>query len=249
MRKGFLIFIAVFLLFLLISLAVYFLFLKKSKETISQKPFDKRSEIAWNALGERVDVIKTEGYPENLLEFLDTLHGKERYEWGQDRDRTFLYLNTQFPDERGSVLYAIYVSYSFYLEEIEALELDKSRTNWEKLQKREEIRDHFFRGKLKEHIFPNHPSQKPLEFLYYAEDYCQKHPTTFAAERRRHLRKKRKELYNKNLLEIKKWEDDSFQRKILNLIFQREINLMTEYEKNRFIGMKLIEVTDGDFWN
>jgi hypothetical protein len=249
MRKRNVIFIVVFLLLLTISLIVYFLFLKKSKDLARPKSTDSRSEIIWKLSNERTEVIESGGYPKPLRDYLDTLYGKERFEWDGDRDQTLLHITAQYPDERGSVLFALYVAYTMYLEDAEALELDKSRSNWEKLEKRNQIRDHYFHGKLGDILFPPHPSQKPLEFLYYAEDYIEKHPYTYAAERKRHFQKKRNQIYSDAPLDIRRWEDVTFQKKILSLIFQREMSLMTELEKSQFLESKLREEEDGHFWN
>ncbi len=196
-----------------------------------------------------MDVLQTGGYPEPLLEFLETVRGKERYEWRSDRDQTFSYLNRLYPDERGSVLYAIYVAYAFYLEDLEALQLDSSRTNWEKWAKRTQLREHYFKGKLKEILFPYHPSEKSLEFLYYAEDYIQKNPLSYGYERKRHLTKKRNQMYSADFYEIRKWEDRKFQTKILSLIYAREMQIMAEYERSNFLKSKMRELEDEHFWN
>lgn len=216
---------------------------------ISKPAYDAHSEVVWKALQDRMEVLTKEGYPEPLLEYLDTLRGKERYEWGNDRNETFLRINQQYPDERGSVLYAIYVSYSFYLEDLEALQLDTSRTNWEKWEKREQLRSHFFPGKLREILFPFHSSQKPLELIFFAEDLQKKHPQTYGSERKRILSGKRKELYASDPLEIKKWEDSKFQRKILELIYERELSVMTTFERSNFLEAKLRDLEEDHFWN
>lgn len=249
MKKRNVIFIGVFLLLLVISIIVYFLFRKNQKDLISNKSYDARSEVVWNSLHDRMEVITKGGYPEPLLEYLDTLRGKERYEWGNDRNQTFLHINQQYPDERGSVLYAIYVSYSFYLEDLEALQLDTSRTNWEKWEKREQLRSHFFPGKLRKFLFPFHPSQKPLELIYYAEDYQKKHPQTYGSERKRILADKRKQLYASDPLEFKNWEDSKFQRNILQIIYERELSVMSTFEKANFLEAKLRDWEEDHFWN
>jgi hypothetical protein len=210
---------------------------------------DTKSEIAWKSLNDRIEAIQTGGYPTPIRQYLDEIHGKERFEWGNDRDQTYNYIRKQYPDERSSVLYALYVAYSFYLEDIEALELDSSRTGYEKMKKREEIRDHFFRGKLKEIIFPPHPSQKVEEFVLFAEDYVQKQPLTFSNERKRKFQMIRNEIFKSDSYEARKWETTKTKKQILTLIFQKELSLMGDIEKTHFLEAKLREEEAGHFWN
>ena len=249
MNKRNVIFIVVILLLLSISTIVYFLFIKKKADFASKKTYDPRSEITWNLLKEKSDILKNSDFPNPLKEYLDLLHGKERYEWNSDKEITFQKINAEFPGERGAILYAVYVSYSFYLEELEILEKESAYTNWEKWEKRKDLRGHYFPGQLKDILFPDHPSQKVQELLFYVEDYVQKNPGTFASERLRIFKKKRNDLYANHLIEIRQWEDKSFHKKLIHLIYSRELSVMSDYEKSDFLGRKLQADEADDFWN
>ncbi|TGN20849.1 hypothetical protein [Leptospira idonii] len=205
--------------------------------------------ILWKQIESRPEILKSQGYPENLKDFLDELSGKEKYEWGGDRQATYDHLILHFPGEISSVLYAIFTAYSEFKNEVAELEKKEELSSWEKLEKTNLLRNYFFPKPIQEILFPFHPSQKTVEFFYYSEDYVRKNPYTFARERKKHLGKKRTELYGKSAREISQWEDDAFREKILSLIYEREMESMNEIEKQQFTERIKRDEKEGDFWN
>jgi len=249
MNKRKLIFFILLILLVFISFTVYFLFFKNRGPLPGKKPFDSGSEVIWNQLSSRPDLLLTEDYPSDLKNFLDELFGKETYEWGADRSRTYDYLVLHFPGERSSVLYAIYVAYANYRDEIGKWEKDPNLNSWEKQEKILKIRNQFFPEGIKEILFPYHPSQVAQSFLYYTENYVQKNPYKFSKERKSHLLKKRQNLYGEQLHEIAKWENPNLKLTITKMIYARELEVMNPLEKEIFLQRVLSDESHADFWN
>ncbi|WP_167837215.1 hypothetical protein [Leptospira kobayashii] len=249
MNKRKLIFFILLILLVFISFTVYFLFFKNDALLRSKKPFDSGSEVTWKQLSDRPDLLLTEDYPSDLKNFLDELFGKETYEWGADRSVTYDYLVLHYPGERASVLYAIYVAYANYRDEIAKWEKDPNLNSWEKQEKILQIRNDFFPKGIKEILFPYHPSQTAQSFLYYTENYVQKNPYKYSKERKSHLLKKRQSLYGEQLHEIAKWENQNLKIAITKMIYARELEVMNSLEKEIFLQRILSDESHADFWN
>lgn len=239
--------ITILLSFLLGSL-VYILFLKKTNADPKESSFDSRSEIYWKRLQNRPEVLGSVGYPNDLRDFLETLRGKESFLWNGDRDQTYRYLLTEFPDERGHILYAVYVAYMNWKEKSKEIESSTSLTSYEKLTAVNRLKEEIFPGVIHQLIFPKHPTTPPTILVSYLEDYIQRNPYSYARERKRIFLRKKEELYQKEKWDIQTWESPNFYRQVVSLIYEREMKEMTEEEKTFYLTSK-IEELKSDFWN
>ena len=239
--------ISILLSFLLGGL-VYILFLKKNKEDTKESSYDSRSEIYWQRLQNRPEVLKGTGYPEDLRDFLETLRGKETYLWKGDRDQTYLHLLTEYPDERGHVLYAVYVAYMNWKEKSLEMETSPALSSYEKLTAVNRLKGEIFPSDLRGLIFPKHPTSPPVILSSYLEDYIQRNPYSYARERKSIFLRKKEELYQKEKWDIQSWESPSFYREVVEMIYEREMKEMTEEEKTFYRSSK-IEELKSDFWN
>ncbi|EOQ89723.1 hypothetical protein LEP1GSC202_1441 [Leptospira yanagawae serovar Saopaulo str. Sao Paulo = ATCC 700523] len=239
--------ISILLSFLLGSL-VYILFLKKTKVDPMETSFDSRSEIYWKRLQNRPEVLKGQGYPSDLRDFLETLRGKESYQWNGDREKTYSFLLTEYPDERGHVLYAVYVAYMNWKEKADEIESQVSLTSYEKLTAINRLKAEIFPGVLYELIFPKHPTTPPAILVSYLEDYISRNPYSYSRERKRIFLRKKEELYQKEKWVIQTWESPNFYRQVVDLMYEREMKEMTDEEKTFYRSSK-IEELKSDFWN
>ncbi|XDD46812.1 hypothetical protein AB3N60_01575 [Leptospira sp. WS39.C2] len=239
--------ISILLSFLLGGL-VYILFLKKDKENPKESSYDSRSEIYWQRLQNRPEVLKGPGYPSELRDFLETLRGKETYLWKGDRDETYQFLLQEFPDERGHVLYAVYVAFMNWKDKSLEIESSPSLSQFEKLTAVNRLKEEIFPGFLKDLIFPKHPSSPPVILVSFLEDYIQRNPYSYSRERKRIFLRKKEELYQKEKWDIQTWESPSFYRQVVEMIYEREIKEMSEEEKTFYRSSK-IEELKSDFWN
>ncbi|GBF51054.1 hypothetical protein LPTSP4_25850 [Leptospira ryugenii] len=238
------------LLLLLFSslFVVYFLFRKPKPGEASHPTASEETQKLWGLIQSQASQLKSESYPQPLRTYLDELQSKQRYEWYGNREKALSYIRSFYPDERGDVLFLLHINYSHYLEDWEALERDQSRTDWEKWQKREDLREHYF-PVVKSLLFEDHPTVVLQSFLYFAEDFVLKNPQTYSQERRKAFQKKRKEMYKENPIEIQSWESAEFHRKLVKLIYARELSLMTEAQKQEFIEKQWEKEEQGLFWN
>ncbi|MCW7491855.1 hypothetical protein ND861_04225 [Leptospira sp. 2 VSF19] len=236
------------LLSLFLSGLVYILFLKKTKEDPKQSSYDSRSEVYWQRLQNRPEVLIGPGYPQDLRDFLETLRGKESYLWKGDRDKTYEYLLETYPDERAHVLYALYVAFMNWKEKSLELEQREDLSSYEKLTAVNRMSEQIFPLMIRNLIFPKHPTTPPVFLLSYLEDYVQKNPYSYSRERKRIFLKKKKELYQNEKWEIQSWESPTFLRQVIELIYSREILEMSEEEKTSYRNAKLEELK-ADFWN
>ncbi|TGK51205.1 hypothetical protein EHQ10_06190 [Leptospira bouyouniensis] len=227
---------------------VYFLFLKKHYGNTKESSYDSRSEVYWQRLQNLPEVLKGEGYPNDLRDFLETLRGKESYLWKGDRDKTYLHLLEEYPDERGHVLYAVYVAYMNWREKSLEIESSPSLSTYEKLTAVNRLKEEIFPGFLNLLLFPKHPTSPPVLLSSYLEDYIQRNPYSYARERKRIFLRKKEELYKQEKWDIQSWESPSFYRQIVNLIYEREMKEMTDEEKTFYRSSK-IEELKSDFWN
>ncbi|XDD43064.1 hypothetical protein AB3N58_01485 [Leptospira sp. WS60.C2] len=227
---------------------VYILFLKKNMDDPKQSSFDSRSEIYWQRLQNRPEVLKGPGYPSDLRDFLETLRGKESYLWKGDRDETYRYLLENYPDERGHVLYAVYVAFMNWKEKSIEIETSASLSQYEKLTAVNRLKEEIFPGFLKDLIFPKHHTSPPVLLLSFLEDYIQRNPYSYARERKRIFLRKKEELYREEKWDIQSWESPTFYRKLVELLYEREMKEMTDEEKTFYRSSK-IEELKSDFWN
>ncbi|MCW7461334.1 hypothetical protein [Leptospira limi] len=243
----FILFITILLSFLLGGL-VYILFLKKAKENPKESSFDSHSEIYWQRLQNRPEVLKGPGYPSDLRDFLETIRGKESYLWNGDREETYRYLLQEFPDERGHVLYAVYVAFMNWKDKSLEIESSPSLSQYEKLTAVNRLKEEIFPKFLNELLFPKHPTSPPVILLSFLEDYIQRNPYSYARERKRIFLRKKETLYQQEKWDIQAWESPSFYRQVVELLYEREMKEMSEEEKTFYRSSK-IEELKSDFWN
>ncbi|GBF43127.1 hypothetical protein LPTSP2_24230 [Leptospira ellinghausenii] len=243
----FILFITILLSFLLGGL-VYILFLKKTKENPKESSFDSHSEIYWQRLQNRPEVLKGPGYPSDLRDFLETIRGKESYLWNGDREETYRYLLQEFPDERGNVLYAVYVAFMNWKDKSLEIESSPSLSQYEKLTAVNRLKEEIFPKFLNDLIFPKHPTSPPMILLSFLEDYIQRNPYSYARERKRIFLRKKETLYQQEKWDIQSWESPSFYRQVVELLYEREMKEMSEEEKTFYRSSK-IEELKSDFWN
>lgn len=227
---------------------VYFLFLKKTNQDPKLSSYDSRSEVYWQRLQNRPEVLFGPSYPKDLRDFLETLRGKESYLWKGDRDKTYEYLLETYPDERAHVLYALYVAFMNWKEKSFEVEQREDLSSYEKLTAVNRLSEQIFPDMIRNLIFPKHPTNPPVFLLSYLEDYVQKNPYSYSRERKRIFLKKKKELYQNEKWEIQSWESPTFLRQVIELIYSREILEMSEEEKTSYRNAKLEELK-ADFWN
>ncbi|PJZ84808.1 hypothetical protein [Leptospira harrisiae] len=240
-------FILILLSLLLVGL-VYFLFQKKANSDPKQSSFDSHSEVYWQRLQNRPEVLQGPGYPSDLRDFLETLRGKESYLWKGDREKTYAYLLETFPDERGHVLYAVYVAFMNWKEKTLELEQNEGISSYEKLTAVNRLSEEIFPPVIRNLIFPKHPTTPPVWLLSYLEDYIQKNPYSYARERKRIFLRKKEELYKTEKWEIQTWESPMFFQKVVELIYARELLEMSEEERTSYRSAKQEELKV-DFWN
>nr|WP_244936835.1 hypothetical protein [Leptospira brenneri] len=236
------------LLSLLLGSLVYFLFQKKTNPDHKESSFDSHSEVYWQRLQNRPEVLQGPGYPSDLRDFLETLRGKESYLWEGERDKTYAYLLETYPDERGHVLYAVYVAFMNWKEKTLEVEKREDLTSFEKLTAVNRISEEIFPLVLRHLLFPKHPTTPPVWLLSYLEDYVQKNPYSYSRERKRIFLKKKAELYQKEKWEIQSWESPMFFRQVVELIYARELLEMSEEERTSYRSTKQEELKV-DFWN
>lgn len=240
-------FILILLSLLLVGL-VYFLFLKKTKSDPTQSSFDSHSEVYWQRLQNRPEVLLGPGYPSDLRDFLETLRGKESYLWKGDREKTYTYLLESYPDERGHVLYAVYVAFMNWKEKTLEVEQTEGLTSYEKLTAVNRLSKEIFPLVIRSILFPKHPTTPPVLLLSFLEDYVQKNPYSYSRERKRIFLRKKEELYQTEKWEIQAWESPMFFRQVVELIYAREMLEMSEEEKTSYRSAKQEELKV-DFWN
>ncbi|TGK82183.1 hypothetical protein EHQ24_13015 [Leptospira noumeaensis] len=236
------------LLSLLLGGLVYFLFQKKTNPDPKESSYDSRSEVYWQRLQNRPEVLQGPGYPSDLRDFLETLRGKESYLWEGDRDKTYEFLLETYPDERGHVLYAIYIAFMNWKEKTKEVESRDDLSSYEKLTAVNRLSEEIFPVVLRDHLFPKHPTTPPVWLLSFLEDYIQKNPYSYSRERKRIFLKKKAELYQKEKWEIRSWESPMFFRKVVDLIYARELLEMSEEERTSYRSAKQEELK-ADFWN
>ncbi|MDF3819842.1 hypothetical protein P3G55_08035 [Leptospira sp. 96542] len=237
------------LLFLLLAGFVYFLFLKKDSP-LSQNPtsFDAKSETTWTKVQSQPQILGSEGYPEDIRDFLETIRGKESFQWNGDRTRTYQYLKENFPDERGDVLYAIYVAFMEFNSKSEQIQNLQELTDYERLTEINRLKETIFPESIAKRIFLPHPITAKETLLLFMQDYVHKNPYSYSKERKRAFLKKKKELYQGDRFEHSSWESSEFRTNLIQLIYGREMEPMTELEKISFVRDR-IEELDSDFWN
>ncbi|TGM52311.1 hypothetical protein [Leptospira vanthielii] len=227
---------------------VYILFLKNTNPDLKASSYDSRSEVYWERLQNRPEVLLGPGYPTDLRDFLETLRGKESYLWEGDRDKTYTHLLETYPDERGHVLYAVFIAFMNWKEKSSEVEQRGDLSAYEKLTAVNRVSEEIFPLVLRTILFPKHPTTPPVLLLSYLEDYVQKNPYSYSRERKRIFLRKMEELYQAEKWEIRTWESPMFLRQVIELIYEREILEMSEEEKTSYRSAKLEELK-ADFWN
>ncbi|MGE8720671.1 hypothetical protein ACO2KH_04995 [Leptospira terpstrae] len=183
-----------------------------------------------------------------MRDFLETLRGKESYLWKGDREKTYTYLLETYPDERGHVLYAVYVAFMNWKEKTLEVEQTEGLTSYEKLTAVNRLSEEIFPLVIRSMLFPKHPTTPPVLLLSFLEDYVQKNPYSYSRERKRIFLRKKEELYQTKKWEIQAWESPMFFRQVVELIYAREMLEMSDEEKTSYRSAKQEELKV-DFWN
>lgn len=227
---------------------VYILFWKK--ETKDRKPFEISGEsgIIWKQIQSNPETLVGIGYPQDLRDFLESVRGKETYLFENDRTKTKDFLLAEYPDERGEVLFALYLAFREYTAEKRKIDSNTELSEIKKLMEIKRLQSEIFPEYLRTLIFPEHPIHPTRLLLYTLQDFVEKNPFSYSRERKLIFLKKRKEIYGEKEREIRNWEDPDFWNRIIELLYEREMSDMEEKERSQFHSKRLEEFKI-DFWN
>ncbi len=205
--------------------------------------------VEWTALQSKPELLDAREYPEDLPGFLEQLLTQESILFNGNREKTYESLQNQFPGEPGRVLFAVFLSYAHLREEEKVWEKNSDLSPWERELKRESFQKNHFSKALKEKIFPWSPVRAQRNLVWFLEDYVAKNPYSLSKERWRAVQQTRNELLGDRVRESLPSETDSWRFGILKLVYAREIEQMSETEKQAYFAKLRERTQDMDFWN
>lgn len=250
-KKNLLIAITISIILAFLLGLVYFLFFKKPKANSFSELEPPSPEVAveWSVLQSKPELLEAKEYPEDLPGFLESLVTQESVVFGGDREKTYEILQTQRPGEPGRVLFALYLSFAQLRDSEKYWEKDPLLSFWDREQKRTAFIQTHFAQNLQEKIFPWNSIRAKRSLLWFLENFVQKNPYSLSKERWRAVKQVRKELYSDHEREGFGTETDIWRLEVLKLVYSRELEQMSETERQNFLFSLKERAENPDFWN
>ncbi|MCB1141215.1 MAG: hypothetical protein H7A24_01500 [Leptospiraceae bacterium] len=225
-------------LILLMGLAYYFLFVKKSPEPSYRTPGDtstieKIRENMKYLEDEHLLSIKSV----STIEYLRTRLLYHKFENPDSYIEKFQEeILLDFPGERGEALLSLADLYLKFLEFETEMVKNDAYTEYQKWLSIREERKKIFGISLEEKLFPPKKEDKIEKFFLYTKHYCKLNFEESEDTKREHLRKARLEIYGDDFEELYSKESFSRQLELELRIREREMSILSEEERKKIIS-------------